>query len=114
MLDGLEPYDVARFTAAAEANPDDLMDSAGAAFTAMAAAERQADRDGVAASAVVVADTCLQICVSPATTWRAAESKVRFLDIMIPWAWPRYPALGAVLEASRRTEPEACGDPADG
>ncbi len=109
MLDGLEPDDVARFTAAAEANPDDLMDSAGAVFKAMAAAERQADRDGVAASAIVVADTCLQLCVSPATTWRAAENKVRFLGIMIPWAWPRHPALGDVMEASRRAESDAWG-----
>ena len=107
MLDGLEPYDVARFTAAAEANPDDLMDSAGAAFTAMAAAERQGDRGGVAASAIVVADTLLQVCVSPAATWRDAESKVRFLGIMLPWAWPRHPALGAVLDAARRAEAAA-------
>ena len=42
--------------------------------------------------------------VSPAATWRAAKSKVRFLRIMIPWAWPRHPALGAVLEAARRAE----------
>ncbi len=40
MLDGLEPYDVARFTAAAEAKPDDLMDSATAIFRAMATAAR--------------------------------------------------------------------------
>ncbi len=112
MLDGLEPYDVARFTAAAEARPDDLMESAGVAFAAMATAERQNDRDGVAKSAVVVADTCLQVCVSPAATWRAAENKVRFLGIMIPWAWPRHPALGAVLEAARRAESEAwCIEP---
>ena len=112
MLIHLEPDDIARFTAAAEARPDDLMDSAGAAFTAMAAAGRQGDRDGVAASAIVVADTCLQVCVSPAATWRAAESKVRFLGIMIPWAWPRHPALGAMLDAARRAEAEVlCLEP---
>ena len=106
MLDGLDPDDVARFTATAEANPDDLMDSATVIFRAMATAAREGDRAGVAASAVVVADTCLQVCVSQAATWRAAESKVRFLGIMISWAWPRHPALGAVLEAARRAESE--------
>ena len=110
MLIHLEPDDIARFTAAAEACPDDLMDSATAIFRAMATAERQGDRGGVSASAVVVADTCLQVCVSQAATWRAAESKVRFLGIMIPWAWPRHPALGAVLEASRRAEAAAWGE----
>ncbi len=110
----LDPDDVARFTAAAEARPDSLMDSATDAFAIMAAAAAQGARDAAAAAAVVVGDTCLQICVSPAATWRAAESKVRFLGIMIPWAWPRYPALGAVLDASRRAESEAWGDPANG
>ena len=108
----LDPDDVARFTAAAEARSDDLMDSAGVAFAAMASAERQNDRDGMAASAVVVADTCLQLCVTPAATWRDAESKVRFLRLMVGWAWPRHPALGAVLEAALRAESETwCLEP---
>ena len=100
----LEPDDIERFTAAARARPGDLMDSATAAFAAMTAAERQGDRDGVAASAVVVGNTCLQVCVSQATTWEAAENKTRFLRLMVGWAWPREPALGAVLEAARRAE----------
>ncbi len=88
------------------------MDSATAIFRAMTTAAREGDRDGMAASAVVVADTCLQICASPAKTWEAAENKTRFLRLMIPWAWPRHPALGAVLEAARRAEAEVwCLEP---
>ncbi|MGI4765264.1 MAG: hypothetical protein ACRYGP_09420 [Janthinobacterium lividum] len=102
----LEPDDIARFTAAAEARPNDLMDSATEAFRAMATAAREGDRDGVAASAIVVGDTCLQICVSPTTTWEGADNKARFLRLMSPWAWPRHPALGAVLEVARRAEAE--------
>ena len=102
----LEPDDIARFTAAARARSDDLMDSATAIFRAMTTAAREGDRDGVAASAVVVADTSLQLCVSPATTREGAEDKARFLRLMVGWAWPRHPALGAVLEAARRAEAE--------
>ncbi len=100
----LTPDDVQRFAAAAEARPDDLMDSATTAFAAMATAARQGNRDCVAASAVAVGDTCLQVCGLRAETQRQAENKIRFLGLMIPWAWPRHPALGAVLEAARRAE----------
>ncbi len=109
MFASLKLDDVERFTAAAKALPDDLMDSADAAFAAMATAARQGDRDGVASSAVVFGDTCLQVCVTPATNLRLADKKVRFLSIVIPWAWPREPALGAVLEAARRAESTAWG-----
>ena len=105
----LDPDDVARFTAAAEARPDSLMDSATDAFAIMAAAAAQGARDAAAAAAVVVADTCLQVCVTPSAIHQDAEDKVRFLRIMIPWAWPRHPALGAVLEAARRAEAAAWG-----
>ena len=103
----LEPDDVERFTAAAEAALADLMDSAATAFKAMAAAARHGERDGMAMSSVVVGDTCLQLCLIPAATWQEADSKVRFLGVMLPWAWPRHPALGAVLEAARRAESAA-------
>ncbi|MGI4763562.1 MAG: hypothetical protein ACRYGP_00585 [Janthinobacterium lividum] len=102
----LELDDVARFTAAAEARADDLMDSATKAFRAMVTAACEGDRDGVAASAVVVGDTCLQVCMCSATTWEEAENKTRFLRLMVGWAWPRHPALGAVLDAARRAEAE--------
>ncbi|MGI4765015.1 MAG: hypothetical protein ACRYGP_08110 [Janthinobacterium lividum] len=104
MLIHLKPDDIEHFTAAAEARADDLMDSATASFRAMVTAAREGDRDGVAASAVVVADTCLQVCVIPAKTWEGADNKARFLRLMIPWAWPRHPALGAVLEAVSNTD----------
>ncbi|MGI3903085.1 MAG: hypothetical protein ACRYGP_30445 [Janthinobacterium lividum] len=83
MLIHLEPADIERFTAAGEARHNDLMDSARDAFNAMAAAVREGDRDGVAASAVVVGDTLLQLCVTSAATWEAAENKSRFLGIML-------------------------------
>lgn len=107
MLIHLEPADIERFTAAGEARPNNLMDSAGDAFKAMAAAVREGDRDGAASSAVVVGDTLLQLCVTSAATWEAAENKSRFLCIMLKWAWPREPALGAVLDAARRSESAA-------
>lgn len=109
MSSHLEPADVERFIAAAEARPDDLMDSASAAFKAMATAASQGDRDGVAAAAIVVGDTCLQVCVSSAEALWQAEDKVRFLRIMIGWAWTRHPALGAVLEAACRAESATWG-----
>ncbi len=104
MLIHLEADDVERFTAAGEARHNDLMDSAASAFEAMAAAVREGDRDGAASSAVVVGDTLLQLCVTSAATWEAAENKSRFLVIMLKWAWPREPALGAVLDMARRAE----------
>ena len=108
----LEPDDVKRFTAAAEARLAGLMDSATRAFAIMATAERRGDRDGVAASAIVASDTCLQVCVITATTWQEAETKAAFLSLMLGWAWPRHPALGAVMEASRRVEADAwCLEP---
>ena len=36
-------------------------------------------------------------------------SRTRILGLMLPWAWPCHPALGAVLEAARRAEAEGCG-----
>ena len=68
----------------------------------------------VAASSLVVADTILQVCVTPAATWGDAESKIRFLAAMVPWSWPRHPALGAVLNAARRAESDAWGLPGKG
>ena len=100
----LEFDDVKRFTAAAEARPKDLMESASVAFRAMATAAREGDHDGVTASAIVIADTLLQVCVITATNWQEADTKAAFLNLMMGWAWPRHPALGAVLEAARRAE----------
>ena len=104
MLIHLDPDDAARFTAATEARLADLMDSATRAFAIMATAERRGNRDGVAASAIVASETCLQVCVITATAWQEAETKAAFLSLMLGWAWPRHPALGAVLEAARRAE----------
>ena len=96
--------DIERYTAAAAACPADLMDSATDAFAIMAAASHQGELDATTAAATVVGDTCLQLCTLMASTWKEADDKTRFLTIMIPWAWPREPALGAVLEAARRAE----------
>jgi hypothetical protein len=101
--------DMARYAAAGAALPNDLMDSATDAFAIMTFAATHGDRDVVAAATVVLGDTCLQICVAPATTKWEADDKARFLALMVGWAWPREPVLGAVLEASRRAEVEAWG-----
>jgi hypothetical protein len=62
------------------------------------------------AGAVTVGDACLRLCVSPATSALAADDKTRFLALMVGWAWPRDPALGAVLDAARQAESAAWGE----
>lgn len=57
------------------ARSDDLMDSARPVFLSLVSVARSGDRDRLVASAVVVGNTCLQVCVISAATWQAAENK---------------------------------------
>lgn len=101
--------DIERFAAAvaAAADPSSVMDAASERFKHMGALQRAGDHAGVAEAARTIADACLRLCVSPANNERSAGDKSRFLAIMLKWAWPRHPALGAVLEAARRAEAAA-------
>ncbi len=43
---------------------------------------------------------CLQLCVAPPASAVAADHRRRVAQVIIGWAWPRRPALAAVLEAA--------------
>ena len=103
--------DIERFSAAvaAAADPSSVMDAASERFKHMGALQRAGDHAGIAEAARTISDASLRLCVAPADNERSAGDKSRFLAIMIRWAWPRYPALGAVLEAARRAELVAWG-----
>ena len=74
-----------------------MIDSGTDLFVAIAALARQGD-------------ACLRLCASPSTSALAADDKTRFLGLIVGWAWPRDPALGAVLDAARRAESAAWGE----
>ena len=107
----LTPDQVARFGAAARAtdDPNALMDEATDLFVAMEALVRRGDRVAAAGAEVEVGDTCLRLCGARATSAAEAEDKAGFLAIIVRWAWPRHPAIGAALDAARRAEQEAWG-----
>lgn len=75
----------------------------------MSALTRLGDRVAAAGAAVAVGDVCLRLCASRATSALTADDKARFLALMVGWAWPRDPTLGAVLDAARRAESEVWG-----
>ena len=94
--------DLARYAAAAAAvaDPERVLGPASVAFRTLYEAVRAGDGSAARAASLAVQDHCLQLCAAPATSARAADDKVRFLTIIIGWAWPRAPAVAAVLEAS--------------
>lgn len=108
----LTPDQVARYAEAAAAADDSgaVMDAGTDLFAALATLTRLGDRVAAAGAAVAVGDACLLLCASPATSAVAADDKARFLALMVGWAWPRHPALGAVLDAARGLELAAWGD----
>lgn len=58
---------------------------------------------------------CLQLCVAPPASAVAADDRRRVAQVIIGWAWPRRPALAAVLEAAiagetRRWGAEVAGE----
>lgn len=105
------PADTTRYAAAlaAAADPNGVMDGATERFRDMARSAAAGDRPAVLAAADGVAESCLRLCAAPAASPGAAENKVRFLDIMAGWAWPRRPALAAILDAAREAERRAWG-----
>ena len=87
---------------AAADDPGAVMEAGTEAFVVIAALARLGDPVATAGPAVVVSDAYLCLCVSPPASARAADDKARFLAIVVGWAWPRHPALGAALEALRQ------------
>ena len=102
----LTPDQVARYAEAAAAadDPGVAMDAGTDLSAALATLTRLGDRVAAAGAAVAVGDVCLRLCASLATSALAADDKARFLTLMVGWAWPRHPALGAMLDEARRTE----------
>lgn len=106
------PAELDRYSAAmaAAADPRALMDAATERFEAMTVSQKAADHAGVARAARALGDDCLRLCTVPATDEQAAGEKARFLVIMSRWAWPRRPALSAVMDAAVRAECRTWGD----
>ncbi len=103
---GLSALDLARYHAAAAAadDPETLMGATEAAFEDLFALTSAGDLSSAAGAAIVVQDRCLAICASQSTSARAGDDKARFLGIIARWAFPRSPAVAAVLEAARQDE----------
>ena len=106
------PEALARYAAAlaAAADPNRVMDDAADLFRDMAVLARAGDRQAVSGAAIATGDACLRLCATLADSALAAENKVRFLRIVVGWAWVREPALGAVMEASIQADRRAWGD----
>ena len=105
------PADMARYAAAvaAAADPNSVMDVATAQFRDMARLAAAGDRLAVLGAVNGVAEGCLRLCAVPAASPATAENKVRFLTIMAGWAWPRLPALAAIIDVAREAERQAWG-----
>ena len=110
------PADIARYeaAAAAAADPNALMDTVTDRFRDMALLAAAGDRLAVLSAGNRVAESCLRLCAVPATSSVAADNKVRFLTIMSGWAWPRRPALAAIMDAARDAERQVWGGDVSG
>lgn len=104
--DEVRGRDLARYgDAAARADdPERVMSEAQDAFYDLLTLTEAGDRLAAAGAAVLVQDRCIELCAAPSTTARAGDDKRRFLEIMARWAFPRSPAVAAVLEAAREDE----------
>lgn len=112
----LASADLARYAAAAAAaeDPELLLGPATDAFADIRSLLLAGDWRGADGAALAVQDLCLQLCASMAASARASDDKCKFLAIMVGWAWPRVPAVGAVLDASRAQELALWGPSAAG
>ena len=112
----IEPADLARYAAAAAAatDPEQLLEAATAAFGELLKLVQAGDRRAADGASLAVQDHCLALCASEAASARASDDKVRFLAIMLGWAWPRVPAVGAVLEAAIVAEVARWGQAVEG
>lgn len=108
--------DLARYAAAAAAaeDPELSLGPATDAFADIRSLLLAGDRRGADGAALVVQDLCLQLCITMAAFARASDDKRRFLAIMVGWAWPRVPAVGAVLDASHAQELARWGPSTEG
>ena len=100
--------------AAAADDPERVLGPATVAFRALYGAVCDGDGSAASAASLVIQDLCLQLCAGPVTSARAADDKARFLKIVIGWAWPRVPAVAAVLAASREWELRRWGQAVEG
>lgn len=111
---GYEPTlaEVERYSTAlaAAAEPAAVMDAATLKFQAMEALARAGDHENVAKAARLIVHDCLRVCVVPADSERGAGDNVRFLSVMVRWAWLRNPALAALMAAAIEAERLAWGD----
>lgn len=113
-----EPSDVdlARYRAALAAadDPELVFGPLTDAFQDLYVLVCAGDRLAASGAATTVQDLCLQACVVPAFSAEMADDKVRVLAIVLRWAWPRVPALAAVLETARAQELERWGGDVSG
>lgn len=98
--------DRARYAAALAAadDPELVFGPVLRTFRHLRAAVCSGDHAAAAIAARELELRCLQLCVCPAASAVAADDRRRVGDIIAGWAWPRRPALAAVLEASRAVE----------
>ena len=103
--------DMARYAAAvaAAADPNGVMDAVTEQFRDLARLTAAGDRLAVLGATNRVSEGCLRLCAVPAASSAAAEDKARFLAIMAGWAWPRRPALAAIIDAAREAERQSWG-----
>ena len=105
--------DLAGYAAAAAAadDPETVMQAGEDAFRDMTRLTiLDGDRVAAAGAAIAVQNAALQLCVSPATSKKAADDRYRFLATLVDWAWPRAPAVAAALEVCRRVDRSLWGD----
>lgn len=108
--------DIARYGAAAAAadDPEQVLGPATESFAGLHRLIQAGDRLAADEASLAVQSLCLQLCASEAASARASDDKVRFLAIMLGWAWPRVPAVGAVLEAAMVAEVARWGQAVEG
>lgn len=112
----MEADDLAHYAASAAAadDPEQILGPATDIFGDLHRLIQAGDRLAADGASLAVQDLCLQLCASEAASARASDDKCRFLAIVIRWAWPRTPAVGAVLEESRAREMRRWGQAVEG
>ncbi|WP_237479381.1 hypothetical protein [Lichenibacterium dinghuense] len=94
---------------AGAADPELLFGPVLASFRRLTVAVSAGDRAVAARAAVVLERACLALCVVPAASAAAADDRRRVANIVAAWAWPRRPALAAVLAAGGAQEARRWG-----
>lgn len=109
--DGSDAADRARHAAAlaAEADPELAFGPVLVAFERMKLAVCAGDLAAGALAARELEICCLALCVAPAASAAAADDRRGVMKIIVGWAWPRRPALAAVLEVNIAEEARRWG-----